>query len=247
MAAFTLLCRLTDGLPLCQSADPLLLPTAAAADTVSKQAKAIVAGLGPRSEARATVEAAAHSFHYVVAADDNLVLLVCIVDKAYPKRLAFGLLADLRTAFLEEVAHPAPAAAAAAAAAASAAAAPAAPAPASLSVSTADKPYAFMRFERMLTRLRKEYADPASKTNAARLKEELADIQSIMRKNIEEVLNRGDKLEHVSRISSKLVSESKKFRFGAKKLNLLDMYKRMAPYAVAGVLLICVVYYKFFL
>lgn len=42
---------------------------------------------------------------------------------------------------------------------------------------------------------RKEYADPDSRRNLARVNEELHDIQSIMRSSIEQVLDRGQKLE----------------------------------------------------
>ena len=104
-----------------------------------------------------------------------------------------------------------------------------------------------MRFERHVSRLRKEYADPKTSSNASRLREDLADIQNIMRRNIQEVLERGEKLETVSRISSKLVGESKRFRWGAKKLNLMDAYKRFAPYAAAGVVVLGFVLWRFVL
>ena len=95
-----------------------------------------------------------------------------------------------------------------------------------------------MRFERVVQRLRKEYADPAARTAAQRLRDDLAGIQTIMRRNIQEVLERGEKLEHVSKISSKLVGDSKRFRWGAKKLNFLDAWAKFAPVAV-GVMVIC--------
>jgi hypothetical protein len=49
--------------------------------------------------------------------------------------------------------------------------------------------------DRTLQRLKREYADPSSRSNSSRLQAELADIQTIMRKNIAEVLDRGEKLE----------------------------------------------------
>jgi hypothetical protein len=41
-----------------------------------------------------------------------------------------------------------------------------------------------------------------------------------MKKNIQEVLNRGEKLDHVSQVSSNLVNESKKFKWGAKQVRI---------------------------
>ena len=49
--------------------------------------------------------------------------------------------------------------------------------------------------DRTLQRLKREYSDPASRANSTRLAEGLNDIQNIMRRNIQEVLDRGEKLE----------------------------------------------------
>lgn len=105
--------------------------------------------------------------------EDNIVYIV-MTDKSYPKRLAFGYLSDLHKAFVDELRqeHGDPGWKDA--------------------ISRTDKPYAFLKFDRTMQRIRKDYADPTSNTNAARLKEELADIQNIMRRNIQEVLDRGE-------------------------------------------------------
>eukprot|EP00957_Ditylum_brightwellii_P111922 8535506-Ditylum_brightwellii.AAC.1 len=44
------------------------------------------------------------------------------------------------------------------------------------------------------------------------------DIQSIMKKNVEEVLNWGGNLENDRDMSEDLVSKSKEFKWGAKKV-----------------------------
>jgi vesicle transport protein SEC22 len=46
-----------------------------------------------------------------------------------------------------------------------------------------------------LNRLRKEFLDPNSQKNMSRLNADLSDIQLIMKNNINEVLQRGEKLE----------------------------------------------------
>ena len=48
-----------------------------------------------------------------------------------------------------------------------------------------------------LNRLRKEFLDPRSPTNLKRLNDDLSEIQLIMRTNIQDVLQRGEKLESV--------------------------------------------------
>ena len=67
-----------------------------------------------------------------------------------------------------------------------------------------------------------------------------------MKKNIQEVLNRGDKLDHVSRVSDSLVSESKKFKWGAKKLSFQALMNQYAPLVAIGVLVLFVFYWKLF-
>lgn len=49
--------------------------------------------------------------------------------------------------------------------------------------------------DKFIQKKRKEYADPNSSQNMHRLNDDLADIHNIMRKNIQEVLNRGERVE----------------------------------------------------
>jgi vesicle transport protein SEC22 len=67
-----------------------------------------------------------------------------------------------------------------------------------------------------------------------------------MRKTIDDVLDRGQKLDDVSEISKNLVSDSKKYKWGAKKLATMALWKQWAPMialAVLGVLLLGARYY----
>eukprot|EP01083_Nonionella_stella_P210703 762530_1 len=76
--------------------------------------------------------------------------------------------------------------------------------------------------------------------------QDLSDIHSIMRQNITQVLDRGEKLENVSQISSNLMSESKKFKWGAKKLSFWAKVNTYAPIAAMGLFVIVVLWLKFF-
>lgn len=49
--------------------------------------------------------------------------------------------------------------------------------------------------DKFIQKKRKEYTDPNSSQNMHRLNDDLADIHNIMRKNIQEVLNRGERVE----------------------------------------------------
>ena len=172
-----------------------------------------------------SIDAGACSFCYAV--EDGVVALL-LVDKAYPRKLAFAYLADALRLFREEAERDS--------------------GPAwKDALATVGRAYAYLKFDRALLKLKREYADPGTKSNAGRLAEELSDIQSIMRKNIGEVLDRGEKLEEVARVSARLVEESKEFKWGAKKLNMLHAWRTYAPLAVVGVVVSGALWWRFFL
>jgi vesicle transport protein SEC22 len=164
-------------------------------------------------------------FHYLVR--DTLCYLT-LTESSYPKRLAFLYLEEISDLFIESL----------------------------ISdygdpgwrenLATVARPYAYLKFELVMSRTRKNYGDPTSKQNTTKLNEDLADIQSIMRTNINEILNRGEKLEHVSSISQNLVAESKKFKWGAKKLGFWARVNQYGPMVAMAVFVVFVLYIKFF-
>ena len=80
----------------------------------------------------------------------------------------------------------------------------------------------------------------------SKLSSELMEVQSIMRKNIEDVIGRGDRLDKAAEASSGLVHESKKFAVKAKRLSWLHLYKTYGPLAGVGFLLLLILYFRFF-
>ena len=170
MALFIVLTRLADALPLLESTESLPLPNP---DDVKRQAAAILKRLDSRSPARLTLDGGRQLFSYVI--EDGIVFLV-VTESGYPKRLTFSFLASLHKEFLAYLR--------------------AQDGEAWRSrLDTQGAAYAYLGFSRLLTQLRREYADPASRSNAARLAEELQDVHSIMRQNIAEVLDRGERLD----------------------------------------------------
>jgi vesicle transport protein SEC22 len=67
-----------------------------------------------------------------------------------------------------------------------------------------------------------------------------------MRKNIDEILNRGDKLDHVANISQELQAKSKDFKWGAKKLTWQARLQQYGPMAAGASIIMIVLYMKFF-
>lgn len=78
------------------------------------------------------------------------------------------------------------------------------------------RPFQFIRYDPIIQRKQREFKD--STQQKSKLNEDLGEIQTIMKRNIDEILNRGEKLEHVSNISSDLRAKSKDFKWGTKKL-----------------------------
>lgn len=54
-------------------------------------------------------------------------------------------------------------------------------------------------------------------------------------------------LADVSKISSRLVEDSKRFKWGAKRLNLLDAWKQYFPAAIVALIVVAVLYWRFLL
>lgn len=222
----TFVSRASDGLPLVANTAPDF--SQGVTQEHKNQAKDILRGLGGTgsSSAKMSIDTTNNLiFHYLVR--DSLCYLT-LTERSYPKRLAFLYLEEIADAFLESLANdygdPGWREA----------------------IATTARPYAFIKFDLLIQRRRKDFVDPTSRQNTTKLNEDLADIQSIMRKNINEVLNRGEKLENVSHISNNLVAESKKFKWGAKKLTWQAMMNQYGPIVAAGVFVIFVLYMKFF-
>ncbi len=93
--------------------------------------------------------------------------------------------------------------------------------------------------DRVIQKKKRDYSDPNSSTNMKKLNDDLQSIHNIMRKTIDDVLDRylslvcasyvnffsflqrGNKLDEVSEISKNLASESKKYKWGAKQLSTM--------------------------
>ncbi|GMH66749.1 hypothetical protein TrRE_jg3232 [Triparma retinervis] len=197
----------------------------ASLDMFKSQGKNLIKTLNGRSVAKCSVESGSCCFHYLIS--DNIIYLT-LSERSYPKRLAFLYLDEICRGFIDELTQDYGAN------------------QWQEKISTAARPYQFIKFDKFIQRKVKDYLDPSSRTNTSKLNEDLADIQSIMKKNIQEVLNRGEKLDHVSQVSSNLVNESKKFKWGAKQLSFQAMLNQYGPIAAIGVFFLFVIYWKLF-
>ena len=67
-----------------------------------------------------------------------------------------------------------------------------------------------------------------------------------MKKNIDEILNRGEKLDNVSNISNELRNKSKDFKWGTKKLTWQARMQQYGPMVIGASIILIVVYVKIF-
>ena len=163
-------------------------------------------------------------FHYLI--QENTVYLT-LTEQSYPKRLAFLYLDEISDLFLEYLTstHHSNYRSI---------------------LETTARPYAFIQADLLIQRKQREFIDPKSIHNTTKLNQDLSDIHSIMRQNINQVLDRGEKLENVGVISNNLMSESKKFKWGTKKLNFWVRFYHYFPIGIIAVLVMVMIYLKFF-
>ncbi|AEO56401.1 hypothetical protein MYCTH_2314627 [Thermothelomyces thermophilus ATCC 42464] len=205
-----------DGLMLCASVDDS--ETEQALSEVKSQVKLILRRLGRNSEPQATIESGAYALHYLISAD---IVYVAITDRSYPRKLAFTYLSDLAGEF--STTYP----------------------PQQL-LSPVLRPYAFMEFDTFISRTKATYSDARATQNLDKLNDELRDVTKVMTKNIEDLLYRGDSLERMGELSSRLRDDTKKYRKAAVKINWDLMMKQYGPFGVLGLIMLIFIWWRFF-
>ncbi|KAI2621648.1 snare-like protein [Hypoxylon sp. NC1633] len=216
MIRSTQIARLGDGLMLCASVDDE--QSESTFSEVKSQSKIILRKLNRNSEPQASIESGNYTLHYLIAND---VVYICICERSYPRKLAFTYLSDLSAEFSQTYAAP------------------------QLHSPTL-RPYAFMEFDTFIGRTKALYADARATQNLDRLNDELRDVTKVMTKNIEDLLYRGDSLERMGEMSSRLRDDSRKYRKAAVKINWDLLVKQYAPIAVFVLIVLAFIWFRFF-
>ncbi|TGJ83869.1 hypothetical protein E0Z10_g4876 [Xylaria hypoxylon] len=185
---------------------------------VKSQIKLILRRLNRNSEPQASIESGDFTLHYLVAND---IVFLCICERSYPRKLAFTYLSDLSAEFSNSYSQQ------------------------QLHSPTL-RPYAFMEFDTFINRTKATYADTRATQNLDKLNDELRDVTKVMTKNIEDLLYRGDSLERMGEMSSRLRDDSKKYRKAAVKINWDLLLKQYAPIGVFGLIVVLFIWFRFF-
>ena len=88
----------------------------------------------------------------------------------------------------------------------------------------------------------REYQNARSIEGLGRIKQDLSEVQSIMTENINEVLERGNKLDYLNLLSGNLAVDSKRYLDVSRDLNLQALY-RNAKIILFAFIFICVIIY----
>ncbi|KAK3022132.1 hypothetical protein RJ639_045271 [Escallonia herrerae] len=210
MVKLTMIARVTDGLPLAEGLDDGR--DVQDAELYKQQVKSLFKNLsrGHNEASRMSVETGPYIFQYPYAACSSYIIegRVCYLtmcDRAYPKKLAFQYLEDLKNEF-ERVNGS--------------------------QIETAARPYAFIKFDTFIQKTKKLYQDTNTQRNISKLNDELYEVHQIMTRNVQEVLGVGEKLDQVSQMSSRLTSESRIYADKARDLNRQALIRKWAPVAI---------------
>ncbi|KAK9231824.1 hypothetical protein WN943_022064 [Citrus x changshan-huyou] len=215
MVKMTMIARVTDGLPLAEGLDDGR--DLRDAEMYKQQVKALFKNLsrGQNEASRMSIETGPYVFQYPLFPCfldpsssyiiEGRVCYLTMCDRAYPKKLAFQYLEDLKNEF-ERVNGA--------------------------QIETAARPYAFIKFDTFIQKTKKLYQDTRTQRNIAKLNDELYEVHQIMTRNVQEVLGVGEKLDQVSEMSSRLTSESRIYADKAKDLNRQALIRKWAPVAI---------------
>lgn len=181
-----------------------------------KKVKLIISRITPNSETKASIESGEHQIHYLIA---NSILYFTITEKSYPRKLAFSYLAEISNEFFQSHGNDA--------------------------LRPETRPYAFVSFDTYMQKTKKIYQDQRAQSNLDKLNSELADVRTVLSKNIEDLLYRGDSLDKMQDISSSIRLESKKYRKAAHKINFDLLIQKYAPIAGLGLLVVFLIWWVF--
>eukprot|EP00761_Pharyngomonas_kirbyi_P012013 gb/GECH01012040.1/.p1 GENE.gb/GECH01012040.1/~~gb/GECH01012040.1/.p1 ORF type:complete len:216 (+),score=47.84 gb/GECH01012040.1/:1-648(+) len=152
---------------------------------------------------RLSIQSNATNFHILT---ESGVCFITAADASYPARLAFSYLDELKVEFNSLY---------------------------GAEVDNVERPYPFVNFDTFIQRTKRVYTDMRSAhNNISGLNEELKDVQDIVQKSLEQVMERGEKLPVLGELSRNMKEQSSKFRTSAKDLNRYYWWRTYYPILV---------------
>lgn len=103
-----------------------------------------------------------------------------------------------------------------------------------------------MEFDSFIQRTKATYSDARATQNLDKLNNELRDVTKVMTKNIEDLLYRGDSLERMGEVSSRLREDSRKYKNAAVRINWELLLKQYGPLGGLGFIMLVFIWWRFF-
>jgi vesicle transport protein SEC22 len=215
----TQVARASDGMPLVATQTPA--PGIPVSNKEQQEAKEILRKITAGTN-KMSIVSGDKIFYYM--ARDSLCFLT-MTESRYPKRLAFLYLDEIGDMVLAELVNEFGN-------------------NWRTEVDQTARPFRFINYDPLIQRKQKEFQD--ERQQRSKLNDDLSEIQSIMKKNINDILDRGEKLDNVQNISQDLLKQSSGFKWGARKLTWQARMQQFLPMAIGFMIVAFVIYVKFF-
>jgi len=215
----TQVARLSDGLPLVAIQTPA--PGIPVTSRDQKEARDLLRKITSGAN-KMSIESGERTFYYMTR--ENLCFLA-MTESKYPKRTGFLYLDEVCDMILQELIRE-------------------------FGnnwrqeIDKTDRPYRFINYDPLIQRKQKEFQD--ERQQRSKLNDDLSEIQSIMKKNITDILDRGEKLDNVQNISAELMNKSSNFKWGTRKLTLQARLQQCLPLVIGVLIVGFIIYVKFF-
>lgn len=216
----TQVARISDGMPLVASQTPSAGIQVTAVH--QQEAKDILRKITAGTPTKMSIVSGDMIFYYMTR--DSLCFLT-MTESRYPKRLAFLYLDEIGDLVLSELVNEFDN-------------------QWRTEVDQTARPFRFIHYDPLIQRKQRDFQD--ERQQRSKLNDDLSEIQSIMKKNINDILDRGEKLDNVHNISQDLLKQSSGFKWGARKLTLQARLQQVLPMIVGGLIIVFVIYVKFF-
>jgi vesicle transport protein SEC22 len=214
---FTILARASDGLILTG-----LMESNSSETPEFRQIQKILTreNNGSQNTSRLTIDT--ETGYYFAFMNENGVIYIALCEKTYPKGQAFKFLEELRKEFDIQYGPE---------------------------VALASQPYNFIKFESFIQKTKKLYIDATkndTQRNLSKVTKELSDVHNIMSKSISEILERGDRLDQVTKKSDELLASSISYEKAAKHLNDSMFWRTYGPFIGVGALIFLFLFWRFY-
>lgn len=117
----------------------------------------------------------------------------------------------------------------------------------SIQIAKVDRPYDFQHFHRIVREKKKDFKDLDAVKGLNAINQNLGEAANLMRRNIADVVTRGQKLDDVVNTAEELKQKSEIFRKKAYQLNLQALWKKYGPIAIIAAVIIIFIVWRFIL